>query len=68
MAGIGPGPRELALADVGDEVTGGDWKNVARKLLSPPLWHRVYCGRVHDLSAPIHLKEAMLRCLLQSIW
>ena len=29
-----------------------------RKLLSPSLWHRVYCGRVHDLSAPIHLKEA----------
>ena len=29
-----------------------------RKLLPPSLWHRVYCGRVHDLSAPIHLEEA----------
>ena len=56
--GIGPGPRESALADVPDEVIGGEWKNVPRKLLSPSLWSRVYCGRVQDVDMPIHLKEA----------
>ena len=56
--GIGPGPRESALADVPDEVVGGEWKNVPKKLLSPSLWSRVYCGRVQDENAPIHLKEA----------
>ena len=56
--GIGPGPRESALADVPDEVIGGEWKNVPKKLLSPSLWSRVYCGRVQDVDVPIHLKEA----------
>ena len=56
--GIGAGPRELALADVSNEVVGGEWKNVPKKLHSPSLWHRVYCGHVQDVSAPIHLKEA----------
>ena len=31
---------------------------MCRKLLSPSLWHRVHCGRVHDVNATIHLKEA----------
>ena len=35
-----------------------EWKNVQKKLLSPSLWHRVYCGRVQDVNAPIYLKEA----------
>ena len=29
-----------------------------KKLLSHSLWSRVYCGRVQDENAPIHLKEA----------
>ena len=33
-------------------------ENVPKKLLSPSLWSRVYCGRVQDLDVPIHLKEA----------
>ena len=56
--GIGAGPRELALADMSNEVVGGEWKNVPKKLLSLSLWHRVCCGRVQDVNVPIHLKEA----------
>ena len=41
-----------------DEVVGGEWKNVPKKLHSPSLWSRVYCGRVQDIDVPIHLKEA----------
>ena len=52
--GIGAGPCELALADVCNEVVGGEWKNAPKKLIS----HRVYCGRVQDVNVPIHLKEA----------
>ena len=29
-----------------------------KKLLSPSLWHRVYCGRLQDVKVPIHLKES----------
>ena len=29
-----------------------------KNFFSPSLWHRVYCGRVQDVDAPIHLKEA----------
>ena len=57
-SGMGPGPRELALADVQDEVVGGEWKNVPKKLLSPCRWSRVYCGRVQNVDVPIHMKEA----------
>ena len=42
--GIGPGPLESAVADVPDEVVGGEWKNVPKKtsftfpLVSCLLW------------------------------
>ena len=57
--GIGAGPRELALADVNNEIVGGEWKNVQKKLLSPSLWHRVYCGRVQDVHAPMKLRFSL---------
>ena len=41
--GIGAGPRELALADVSNEVVGGEWINVPKTsfavpVASCPLW------------------------------
>ena len=43
--GIGPGPRELALADVSEDVVHGEWKNVPRRLLSPSLWRLLWSSR-----------------------
>ena len=49
---------ELGPALASNDVVGGEWKNVPKKLLSLSLWHRVYFGRVQDVNVPIHLKEA----------